>query len=102
MCLFSVASSNILNSNDAEFKNSIEGMSVEEMRAVFARSDEAHASAMDTLMQTMTVEQADAVLQKNNLSSPALMEVIDMINGTHTKLRKQPKGYSGVDSAKKC
>merc|ERR1719379_1103828 len=76
-------------------------MSVEAMQEVFARSDEAHTLSMDALMKTMTVEEAHAVLLKSNLSSPALMEVINMVNGTHGKLRKQPKGYSGVDGAKK-
>merc|ERR1719428_401199 len=77
-------------------------MSVEAMQEVFARSDEAHTLSMDALMKTMTVEEAHAVLQKSNLSSPALMEVIDMVNGAHGKLRKAaPKGYAGVDGAKK-
>jgi hypothetical protein len=96
-----MVSSSSLDSNEAELNKLKEGMSVEAMQEVFARSDEAHTLSMDALMKTMTVEEAHAVLQKSNMSSPALMEVIDMVNGTHGKLRKQPKGYAGVDGAKK-
>merc|ERR1719502_1054488 len=94
-----MVSANNLDSDEADSKSLNEGMSVVAMQEVFARSDS--ALSMDTLMKTMTVEKAHAVLQKSNLSSPALMEVIDMVNGTHGRLRKQPKGYAGVDGAKK-
>merc|ERR1719352_1162864 len=58
-------------------------------------------------MKSMTVEKANKVLQKSNLSSPAhrevLTQVIAMVKGTQGKLRKQtpPKGYAGIDGAKK-
>jgi hypothetical protein len=37
------------------------------------------------------------VLEKNNMTTPALMQVL----GRKSNLRKQPKGYSGIDGARK-
>merc|ERR1719331_881282 len=41
-------------------------------------------------------------LEKSKLSTPQLMQVADMAKGkTNSNLRKQPKGYSGLDGARK-
>merc|ERR1719252_543058 len=52
---------------------------------------------MDKMMKTMTTEKAFAILAKNNLTSPSLVE---MKKGLQGHLRKQPKGYAGLDGAR--
>merc|ERR1719482_2195218 len=47
----------------------------------------------------MTMPGALDVLKKSNLSTPAMALVSELTK--HTKLRKQPKGYSGLDGARK-
>jgi len=76
-------------------------MSIQAMETTFARSEKTHAENMNAITSTMTVSKAVEVLQKHNLSSPALTQVTDMaLAGAHN-LRKQPKGYSGLDGARK-
>merc|ERR1719453_708643 len=55
---------------------------------------------MAAITSTMTVSKAVEVLHKHNLGSAALKEVTDMALGANN-LRKQPKGYSGIDGARK-
>merc|ERR1719146_516062 len=45
----------------------------------------------------MTYPKAMAILRKNHLSTPDLLQVL----GGKSNLRKQPKGYSGIDGARK-
>merc|ERR1740138_1491797 len=61
------------------------------MQQVFARSDKVHEEHMAAIMDTMSVQKA----------SEALAQVIDIAKGSHGNLRKQPKGYSGIDGARK-
>merc|ERR1719426_656160 len=49
----------------------------------------------------MSSEKAWHVLEKNNLTTPALVEVAGGMFGKQTKLRKQPKGYAGLEGARK-
>merc|ERR1719389_1536991 len=49
----------------------------------------------------MTTEKAFMVLAKNNLTNPSLVEVANELQGTKAHLRKQPKGYAGLDGARK-
>merc|ERR1719247_2925952 len=51
-------------------------------------------------MKTMTTEKAFMVLAKNNLTNPSLVEVANELQGTKAHLRKQPKGYAGLDGAR--
>merc|ERR1719146_374386 len=51
-------------------------------------------------MKTMTTEKAFMVLAKNNLTNPSLVEVANELQGTKANLRKQPKGYAGLDGAR--
>merc|ERR1719223_2420436 len=53
-------------------------------------------------MARMSLTSAVQTLEKSNLSTPELMQVVDVAMGKGTKnLRKQPKGYSGLDGARK-
>merc|ERR1719460_1836281 len=50
----------------------------------------------------MTLANATEALKKVGLASPDLMQVADMAMGrASSNLRKQPKGYSGLDGARK-
>merc|ERR1740130_1222272 len=51
---------------------------------------------MSNIMGSMTNYKAWKVLEKNNLTSPALLEM-----NKQSHLRKQPKGYGGLDGARK-
>jgi hypothetical protein len=75
--------------------------SLEEMEQVFARSDTVHTESMDLIMKTMSVEKAWNVLQKENLTTPALIEATGSLRGKQSSLRKQPKGYAGLEGARK-
>jgi len=73
--------------------------SLGQMEQVFARTETIHAASMASISKSMSEEKAWDVLKKNNLTSPALMEVANL--GKQVNLRKQPKGYGGLDGARK-
>merc|ERR1719197_1824363 len=52
-------------------------------------------------MSSMTSKKAWQVLEKNNLTTPALIEMTSNLHGKQSHLRRQPKGYSGIDGARK-
>merc|ERR1719446_1685745 len=54
-------------------------------------------------MRGMSSEKAWNVLKKNNLTNPALIEMTSQAQEKQTNLRKNspPKGYSGIDGARK-
>merc|ERR1719161_3178974 len=57
---------------------------------------------MDSILSKMSTENALQTLEKHNLSTPELMQVANMALGKASKnLRKQPKGYAGIDGARK-
>merc|ERR1719409_2642807 len=56
---------------------------------------------MASIMKTMSVEKAWNVLEKDKLTTPALIEATSGLFGKHSKLRKQPKGYAGLEGARK-
>merc|ERR1719473_2206220 len=74
------------------------------MEKVFARSQEAHAESIAAIAKTMSSDKAWKVIEKNNLTTPALIEVgvASGLLGKHRKnnLRKQPEGYAGLDGAR--
>merc|ERR1719482_2284624 len=77
-------------------------MALQAMEQVFARSERAHEKQMAALMRSMSIPKAVEVLEKHNLSTPALVQVTNMALGGHSShLRKQPKGYAGIDGARK-
>jgi len=75
------------------------------MEKVFARSEKAHSMSMATIMNSMSPKKAWQVLEKGNLTTPALMELTSHLHGTTSFLRKADpkdnKGYSGIDGARK-
>jgi len=75
--------------------------SIRAMEKVFLRSEKAHQSSMAAITRSITSpEQALEVLKKKNKTSPALLQVADEAF-TKRKLRRQPKGYSGIDGARR-
>ena len=73
----------------------------ESVASVIVRSAEVHTQSMETIMASMSLTSAVQALEKSNLATPELMQVADMAMGKTTKnLRKQPKGYSGLDGAR--
>merc|ERR1719311_514934 len=75
--------------------------SVEEMAQVFARSEKAHTESMAAMMKSMSSEHAWKILDKNNMTAPSLVEVKRELLGKQNNLRKQPKGYAGLEGARK-
>jgi hypothetical protein len=75
---------------------------VEAMAQVFARSERAHSESMLGIMKSMSPQKAWQVLDKSNLTTPALIELHSDLHGQKAHLRQsQPKGYSGLDGARK-
>jgi len=72
----------------------------ENMQKVFARSEQAHKESMATIMLSMTSGKAMQVLEENHLTTPALTQATALAFGKNANLRKQPKGYSGLDGAR--
>merc|ERR1719199_1967871 len=56
---------------------------------------------MTSIMHGMTVPKAVEVLQKHNLATPAFMQATNLALTGKSRLRKQPKGYGGLDGARK-
>merc|ERR1719409_1797155 len=56
---------------------------------------------MASIMKTMSVEKAWNVLEKDKLTTPALIQATSGLFGKQTQLRKQPKGYAGLEGARK-
>merc|ERR1719174_490753 len=71
------------------------------MQQVFARSEEAHQLSMDKIMQGMSIPRAAELLEKSRLNSTALVQATSMALAGSSHLRRQPKGYSGIDGARK-
>merc|ERR1719316_241274 len=76
-------------------------MSVESMERVFARSHEAHTAAMSDMMRSMTVRKAMAVMEKSNVAKGDLAQIKNLALHGKGHLRAAPKGYAGVDGARK-
>ena len=70
----------------------------EAMEQVVSRSEEQHQKSMDAISSTMSMSKAVEVLQKSTLSTPALVQATDIALAGNAQLRKQPKGYAGLDS----
>merc|ERR1719331_858837 len=56
---------------------------------------------MGSIMRGMSIPKAVQVLRKSSFNSPALAQVTNMALSGSGHLRKQPKGYSGIDGARK-
>jgi len=82
----------------------LDGATLANMESVFVRSEKIHQDSITEISNSLTLEKAVDVLRNSSISSPALLQVTDMLMDTqvgHHHLRKQPKGYSGVEGAKK-
>merc|ERR1719398_263880 len=51
-------------------------------------------------MQGMSVSKAAQLLEKSDIATPALMQAANLALSKGSSLRKQPKGYSGIDGAR--
>merc|ERR1719387_1306774 len=56
---------------------------------------------MQAISNSMSIPKAAQTLEQSSLNSPALAQVMNLALGKQTALRKQPKGYSGIDGARK-
>jgi len=75
--------------------------SVEAMAEVFSRSEQVHQKSMQAILSGMSLHKAVDVLEKSHTSTPALIQAANLALGKQTSLRKQPKGYAGIDGARK-
>jgi hypothetical protein len=73
-----------------------ENAHVESLAMAFARSEKSHLESMAALSRSMSYSKAVEVLHKHNIITPALAQITNMVKG-----HKQPKGYAGVEGAKK-
>jgi len=71
------------------------------MEQAFLRSDETHAQSMAAIMSSMSSTRAMEVLEHSKSSTSELLQAANMALGKQSALRKQPKGYSGIDGARK-
>merc|ERR1719199_2408043 len=61
-----------------------------------------HKKSMDMILNQMSPTKALDILRKNNLTTPTLIQATTLaFANTTSHLRKQPKGYSGIDGARK-
>jgi len=101
LIVFSANAANVVSFKSSDQVSSMTAVSA--MEGVFARSEEAHMESMASIMKSMSEQKAWQVLSKNNLTTPALIEVSNALHGNHgrkSSLRKQPKGYAGLDGAR--
>merc|ERR1740127_288792 len=56
---------------------------------------------MQAISSHMSVPKAVEVLDRSSMRTPALMQAANVVLGKQSNLRKQPKGYSGIDGARK-
>merc|ERR1719169_42907 len=71
------------------------------MEQVFSRSERVHQESMASITKSMSIPKAVQVLEKSNINSAALSQVTEIALKGSSNLRKQPKGYSGIDGARK-
>jgi len=81
-------------------QSSVIGSDTHAMEEVFLRSQEVHTESIASIMKTMSPTKALQVIEKSSLATPNLMQVVNMALGKKGQLRKQPKGYSGLDGAR--
>jgi hypothetical protein len=74
------------------------------MERVFLRSERAHSTSMASIMSSMSSTKAWNVLEKSNLTTPALIEMKSQSHGKQSHLRKAARnttGYAAVEGARK-
>jgi hypothetical protein len=88
---------------DEESADSDGLLSAQNIANAFARSETIQQESMAEILQTLSLSKAVAIVHKSRFNSPALTQVIDMALTGQANVRKnlQPKGYGGVDGARK-
>jgi len=89
----------ILASNEANTHQLAVSSDSKAMEAFFLRSEEVRKQSMASIMSGMSTNKAAQVL--SHMADPNLVQVANMALGRKSNLRKQPKGYSGIDGARK-
>jgi len=81
---------------------------IKAMEQVFSRSEKAHSMSMESIMSTLSTKKAWQVLEKSNLTTPALIQVTSKLYGKQSNLRNgvatataAPTGYAAVEGARK-
>jgi len=74
---------------------------IQSMQQVFARSEESHQHSMTAIMGSLTVSSAVDALRKSHVMTQSLEQVADVALGHKKTFHNQPKGYSGIDGARK-
>merc|ERR1719247_1474607 len=76
-------------------------MSVNAMKEIFARAEEVHKRAMEGITSNMSVAKALDVIGKGGMNATEVVQIKSIVLGKNANLRKQPRGYSGLDGARK-
>jgi hypothetical protein len=99
LCLVvSVAVSSNVDSNN----EIVDGVSMDTIANTITRSDETHQESMAAISRSLSLAKAVEIMRNSNMITPALAQATDLIiSGKADRLRKQPKGYAGVEGAKK-
>jgi len=90
-----------LCNNEVSNSQSLNNMTLGSMEKVFLRSEKDHQASMVAITKSITVAKAAAMLKKSPLATKELAEVTSMVLKGGSHLRKQPKGYSGLEGARK-
>jgi len=87
-------------SNDMSIEQNSDMVSAKDMERVFFRSEAVHSESLASIMTGMTEQNAWQVLEKGNLTTPALVE-FKKAQTKQANLRKAtPTGYAAVDGAR--
>merc|ERR1719272_278305 len=92
-----VSSGTAFSSSDIA-ENSI---TAEAMQEVFSRSERVHVESMADITRAMSINSAVDVVKAREPTNSALVQAANMALGSASHLRKQPKGYGGLDGARK-
>jgi len=98
-CLLSTTSAiNLAAANGISTQTSSNAKVMEE---VFMRSGDTHKQSMESILNSMSLDQAVQSLEKSNISTPELMQVADMAKSKNLRAQPQPKGYKQLDGTRK-
>jgi hypothetical protein len=79
----------------------VDGVSIETIENTITRSDETHQESMAAISRSLSLAKAVEIMENSSMMTPALSQVTKMALAGTANLRKQPKGYAGVEGAKK-
>jgi len=98
ICIILGVANSVKEHSDSAY---LDEMSVGSMATVFSRPAAVHQESMDSISRKLSLEKSVEVLQRSRKMTPSLAEVTSLVLDGHSHLRKQPKGYAGVDGARK-